>query len=45
MLVHFRQRIGEEQVNRINKRTVEMAEEESAEKKSKKVKKEQIKGN
>jgi transposase, IS5 family len=43
MLVHFRQRIGEELVSRINRRTVELAQEKVPEKKSKKVAKEQIK--
>jgi transposase, IS5 family len=43
MLVHFRQRIGEELVSRINRRTVEIAQEKAPEKKSKKVAKEQIK--
>jgi transposase, IS5 family len=33
MLVHFRQRIGEELVNKINRRTVELAEEKVAVKK------------
>lgn len=43
MLVHFRQRIGEELVNKINRRTVELTEEERApEKKSKKVEKGKI---
>ena len=43
MLVHFRQRIGEELVNKINRRTVELAEEDKApEKKSKKVEKGKI---
>jgi transposase, IS5 family len=36
MLVHFRQRIGEELVNKINKKTIELAQENAPEKKSKK---------
>lgn len=42
MLVHFRQRIGEELVNKINRRTVELAEDKAPEKKSKKVEKGKI---
>ena len=45
MLVHFRQRIGEELVNRINRKTIKIAEEKALEKKSKKVEREQIKEN
>jgi transposase, IS5 family len=45
MLVHFRQRIGEELVNKINRRTVELAEEKVPGKKSKKVEKGKIKEN
>jgi transposase, IS5 family len=45
MLVHFRQRIGEELVNRINRKTIKVAEEKALEKKSKKVEREQIKEN
>lgn len=45
MLVHFRQRIGEELVNKINRKTIELAQEKAPEKKSKKVANEQIKEN
>jgi transposase, IS5 family len=45
MLVHFRQRIGENLVNKINRKTIELAEEKDLEKKSKKVEKGEIKEN
>jgi nitrogenase subunit NifH len=45
MLVHFRQRIGEELVSKINRRTIELIEEKAAGKKSKKVEKGKTKEN
>jgi transposase, IS5 family len=45
MLVHFRQRIGENLVNKINRKTIELAEEKAPGKKSKKVGKGKIKEN
>jgi IS5 family transposase len=45
MLVHFRQRIGEKIVSKINRRTVELVEDETPEKKLKKVEKGRTKEN